>query len=754
MPESSSFHLDLKRFSCQIQAVINQFAGVQLLAQQCCPLDAVGMGETSLAFGNSLWRCSLSITDVDQRDGTYDLIIHFTLIEGQADEVNVGLQFVFEDWNAANYVLMPAAVYNGNRFESRRIPYPPILTNPADIGPQIPTIISDVPRLNIHPGPSRIQQITRDMATPAVGFQAPHAGQGFLLLTDQATRLGDSGLDIEESDDRSRAVIQLAAPGVRLNERYTIADMHHPCDDRGAGFQPGDWVEIRARLIFFACPRIQDLFDRFFEVRKDLAGELRLPPEIPFASAWKIQEEKYNLFNWDEPSGYYAVGIRDQFLYSHWQVGWVGGLMSTYPMLVEGSSLSRSRALRTFDFVFPAGQDESGFLHGCGKEGRWFGDNFRDTSKKWLLIRKNSDALYFVIKQFMLLHKQEPHGQLPAHWHSGARRLADAFVRLWDRCGQFGQFVDTATGDIIVGGSTSAAIAPAGLALAWQYFGNQDYLRVAAAAGQFFYQQFVQKGYTTGGPGEILQCPDSESAFGLLESFVVLYEVTGETHWLDKAREQAHQCSSWCVSYDFAFPPDSTFGKLGMCTAGSVYANVQNKHGAPGICTLSGDMLFKLFRATADRRYLDLIQEIAHNLPQYLSRQDRPIIGMPPGWMGERVEMSDWLEPIGEIFYGSCWPEVSTMLTYVEVPGLYVQTDTGLVCAIDHIQVDAVEQTEGRMKLYLTNPTAFPAKVRVLAETSAQAAIPLGQNGLWNCQQVSLGPGESVILELVEERPL
>ena len=37
----------------------------------------------------------------------------------------------------------------------------------------------------------------------------------------------------------------------------------------------------------------------------------------------------------------------------------------------------------------------------------------------------------------------------------------------------------------------------------------------------------VQAGVTVGGPGEILKCPDSESAFAMLESFIVLYEVTG-----------------------------------------------------------------------------------------------------------------------------------------------------------------------------------------------------------------------------------
>jgi hypothetical protein len=320
-------------------------------------------------------------------------------------------------------------------------------------------------------------------------------------------------------------------------------------------------------------------------------------------------------------------------------------------------------------------------------------------------------------------------------------------VNLWNRYGQFGQFVDTETGDIIVGGSASAGIAPAGLALAGKYFGDAEYTRVSRQSAQFFYEAFVKKGYTTGGPGEICQCPDSESAFGLLESFVVLYETTGEKDWLDRARDMANQCITWCVSYDYEFPAASTFGKLNMHTAGSVYANVQNKHSAPGICTLSGDSLFKLFRATGELKYLELIWEMAHNLPQYLSREDRPIKAsdgreMPAGWMNERVEMSDWLEPVGEIFYGSCWCEVSNMMTFVEIPGLYVQPDTGFICAIDHIGAEIVEKGRESLKLRLENPTKYEACVKVLCEASENMQQVLGPNALYNCRKIILAPGE------------
>lgn len=716
-----------------------------------------------LNTGEGEWEITCEMNRINEE--IVNLKVTFILLKGYSQQSNLGIDLKFNNWSKENYVLMPAAVYNGNRFESRKLSYPPILKDLEDIGVDIPTIITDVPRLNKNLGISVIQQLTGDLATPAIGFHSPLTKKGFWLLTNQNTSLGDTGIEIEESIDRNEAVISITAPGVRHDNRYIICNTKFPSDDRGADFKEGDSMELNLRLYFFKCPELQTLFDYFTFIRKDLSGPSKLQNLLAFSSAWEIQEKKYNKQNWEEDHGYYSVGMRED-VHQDWQAGWVGGIMATYPLLFEGSKLSRERALKNFDFLFNEGQDKSGFFLSCGHKGEWFGDNFLDLSKNWHLIRKSSDALYFIIKQFMLIEKQENAKKLPPKWVMGARNCADAFVKLWDKYGQFGQFIDSTTGEIIIGGSTSAGIAPAGLALCWQYFGDNSYIRVAKESAQHFYDNFVKIGYTTGGPGEICQCPDSESAFGLLESFVILYEVTGDQCWLTFAKEHANQCFTWCVSYDFKFPIESTFGKLGIRTLGSVYANVQNKHSAPGICTLSGDSLFKLFRATGEMKYLELIREIAHNMTQYLSREERPVAGlvgfwtdwkedkwfpenMPEGWMNERVEMSDWLEPVGEIFYGSCWCEVSNMLTFVEIPGLYIQPDTGFICAIDHVEAEVVRKYNDYLEIKVYNPTEFKLSVKVYVENLADMQKVLGQNALLGCQRVELESKEYKVVRLL-----
>ena len=182
---------------------------------------------------------------------------------------------------------------------------------------------------------------------------------------------------------------------------------------------------------------------------------------------------------------------------------------------------------------------------------------------------------------------------------------------------------------------------------------------------------------------------DSESGFGLLESFVVLYEVTGNPKWLTYARECAHYCSSWVVSYNYCFPPESEFGRHQKKTVGSVFANLQNKHSAPGICTLSGDSLLKLWQWTKDPLYLELVKDIALTISQYMSTNEAPIYDwdlspeereqgspdqleahrLPQGFICERVNMSDWETDrcIGGVFRRSCWSETSNLLALAEV---------------------------------------------------------------------------------------
>lgn len=742
-----------------LQYTLRRYDGCKPLETLSRPLPLCTGFADEVEFGGARWRVGLLCGELPGRPDALACALAAEVSGGEARNCSLAVEWLLGDWSTQNFVFMPAAVYAGNRFHVRKCPYPPIVRDPQELGPHTPHVISDIHRLNLGDGPSRLELTSGDMATPLAGLQFAGAGAGLIVLSEQQSAAGWTGFRLEESADRTQATLSLMTPMVREHTVYRIASMDTPSDDTGHDFKPGADYSLRFNVYQFAASEPQAIFDRFFTVRKDLTGAPAVEHQLPFSAAWALHEAEYNAHRWAEAGGYYSVGMQDH-KFQDWQIGWVGGMQASYPLLWEGAEESRQRALRNFEHAI-ATQTEAGFFWPCSHQGQVIGDNFyAETGDDWVLVRRLGDVLYFWLKQIALLERRGE--KVEERWLAAIKKLAEGLVKIWEQNGQLGQFVGLHDGRIIIGGSASGAITPAGLTLAAARFGEGRYLTAARQIADYYYENFVRRGYTTGGPGEAMQAPDSESAFAMLESFVELYEATGEEAWLTRARQMAHQCASWVHSYDFAYPPSCEFGRLGMKTTGTVWANAQNKHSAPGICTHSGLALFKLYRATGELAYLELIREIAHSLGQFMSRADRPIRSSSdfankvevktnlPGWMNERVNTSDWetKSNIGEVFHGPCWSEVTSMLTIVEIPGLYVQPDTGLYCAFDHVDVEIEEASPERLTLRVSNPTGFDAELKLLVEPSTATSQPLGQLALLNTPRLAVPAGQSVRLSL------
>ena len=579
------------------------------------------------------------------------------------------------------YVFLPACCYNGNRFNCLNKDYPPLFT-PEEASIDMSVTITDVPRLN-KDGSGLIEVTTGDVSVPCVGIFSENEQQGVLLYTIQEIGVINLGLSYQKGK------IGVTYPHIRKDKMYRWPFMR-PSTDKGMSFRKGDMINIPYKLLNFKCKNIEEFYRVFFENRKCMGMDCNLPEILTFEEQFQIQKNKFNAMNWRQEGKFYGVTtIQNGGL--AWQPGWVGGAMATYPLMKLGGSLEWERSIDTLRHLFKT-QAPSGFFHESTDEYGNIGGvgfpGYGGSAKNWHLIRKSADVLYFLFKHFNLMKQKEY--DIPQKFINGAKKLADAFVALWDKYGQFGQFIDLLMGDIIAGGSTNGAIAPAGLVKAYDFYKNSRYLEVAKESAELFYVRDLLSGYTTGGPEEILQCPDSESAFGLLESFINLYETTKEAKWLKYSEYTAHLCGSWVVSYNYKFPPGSEFSRLDMKTTGSVFANVQNKHSAPGICTLSGDSLYKLYKWTGNMLYLELFKEITLSISQYMSTEERPIYSwdvpkdaslmnddsivvtkekLPQGYICERVNMSDWESErcIGGVFNGSCWSEVSNLLVLAEV---------------------------------------------------------------------------------------
>jgi len=699
-------------------------------------------------------------TDTSTPDFT-DVHISFSLSDGLAKKTALKIIFRFEDWCRENYLLMPGTVYNGNRFRTTKMTYPPGFYDSRYHRTDIPVVTNDIHHLNrSKKTDSRIEATTGDLSVPAVGILDIEQQRLFLLFTQQASHLGNLGVSFRENAVDESASLIFTVPAMR--DSLQTIDGKVPSQDKPVDWQVDDTVQIKFKFASFHAKAIPELFSTFCQYRNvyDLPSSLK--KEIPFSSALSILLEKKNKFNWSDDRGLFSSSL-----------GWVGGGMSTYAMIAEGDQVTRKRAMQNLSTILQDAPASSGLFNCLFVNGAWRADGeFSPDPEKAVLIRRNGDLMYFILKQLMLLEKMDPSWECPLAWENSIRSLADAFLDIWESYGQYGQWVNVETGEIIVGGSSAGSIIPAGLALASVYFSEDRYMTVAKATARYYYKKDVLAGYTTGGPGEILQAPDSESAFNMLESFIVLYETTSDKEWLKYAENMARQCATWVVAYDYCFPEQSTFRKLDIRTTGAVIANAQNMHASPGICTLSGDCLFKLFRATGDPFYLQLIRDIAHNSTQYLSREDRPVYAqqgnayLPPGFMNERVNLSDWESipkqgnnnqpwqvPVGEVFYGSTWAEDALMLTAAELPGIYIQTDTDVFCVLDNVNASMEKTNKEELLLKLENPTNYVAKVKIFIEDSKMAeSTVLGPNHMTHLPVVQLQAGQQKTLLIRDNR--
>lgn len=152
---------------------------------------------------------------------------------------------------------------------------------------------------------------------------------------------------------------------------------------------------------------------------------------------------------------------------------------------------------------------------------------------------------------------------------------------------------------------------------------------------------------------------------------------------------------------------------------GAVWASTQNKHGAPGFCTQSGDVLFKLYRITGDELYAELLRDVIHAHAEGIQ---------PNGKITERLTYCD-ADSRGSRGDGgkTGWNETNGALMALEIPGVYIRTDLGRCYAFDHVKASLLEKG-GALYVELSNPTAYDAEVTLLAEDGAAAREPLGDN--------------------------
>jgi hypothetical protein len=577
-----------------------------------------------------------------------------------------------------SYVIAPGVMYNSNRFLVSPQPYCPFLPTEG-VSPDGPIMQADVPRLCSDTG-YRTELAANALTIPAVGIYDPKMNLGYLIGVEVYGNWGVSGVNIQTLPDEP-VRIEICLPVMR-KKRYRICDWIDVDNEPGMNLEPGKTISYKIRVIQVKTAAIPEFIAKIAEYGYARRGQETRRPVMSFADAADLIEAKHDAHNWNETNGYYQSSMGN----TGWimQTGWVGGGVTFHAMAMSDNPERRSRAVKMLDVFCRQALSHSGYFHGLhdGKQWRSFGVK-RPGCRAFSLIRRSLECTRDVLKTIELLKER---GEIiEVAWEAAAKRNLDAMVDTTNRFGHLGYTVDRDNGDVLWGDSCCGAFGIEPLVRGAEWFKEPKYLDTAHKLADYYVTHFLNNGYTCGGVGDALMAVDSESNYALLSGLVHLHAVTSEPKHLEWARQAADLFATWVLCYDAKLPEDSPLGKLGIQARGAVFANVQNQHGAPGICTASGDALLKLYEATGEERYLRLLEDIAQCIPQMIARSGQEQVWgkIPPGSVSERLMTMDGMERCGHTAEGSTWAEISMLLTARELPPVYRDAKRGVKAVFD-----------------------------------------------------------------------
>ena len=182
-----------------------------------------------------------------------------------------------------------------------------------------------------------------------------------------------------------------------------------------------------------------------------------------------------------------------------------------------------------------------------------------------------------------------------------------------------------------------------------------------------------------------------------------------------------------------------------MRATGAVFWSAGSGRGSPGYVLSSGDALLRLYRATGDVALLELLRDTVHNLAQYLPETgERPKVPDTDDPSCAQADSGRWFEPRASAVPEDGVFDAIGLLSYTEVPGIYVRVDTGFVFVFDHLTARVKERTRGRLVLAVANPTRVDAAVRILWETADGAAEPLRPGAVLDAQTAVVPAGATL----------
>jgi hypothetical protein len=92
----------------------------------------ISSGEGNVSLDKNEWQCTVNYKEVYGYNNSTDVDVVIRLSTKTNIKVAMGIEFDFTKWSGKNYVMVPVAVYNGNRFKTVKMYWPTVVEDESD----------------------------------------------------------------------------------------------------------------------------------------------------------------------------------------------------------------------------------------------------------------------------------------------------------------------------------------------------------------------------------------------------------------------------------------------------------------------------------------------------------------------------------------------------------------------------------------------------------------------------------------------
>jgi len=216
--------------------------------------------------------------------------------------------------------------------------------------------------------------------------------------------------------------------------------------------------------------------------------------------------------------------------------------------------------------------------------------------------------------------------------------------------GSFPSIWEVSTGKVLNDSGTTSYVPVPLLVKLSAATNEKKYLASAIKAADYIWTNFGSKGIFLGATGNA-NVADKESGMLSLEAFLALFEHTGETKWLDRARFAADFAETWIWIWNVPMPADADDAKLhwkkGVPTVGVQGIGSDVAGHVDQYLDWSVPSYAKLYKLTKDEHYLDVARILLHNTKAMLALPGRTYDLLGPGWHQEHFRMGPGIRGMG-----------------------------------------------------------------------------------------------------------